>query len=118
MYLGEQFKFNENECYRPTRMEINTQFVRENFRDLKKLAGRSEVIAAVKGNAYSHGLVPISKILYEEGCNWFAVAIIEEALLQNAAAPTRRHTRGDKARSAHRALSARLLSLQRVCSWR
>ena len=80
MYLGEQFKFNENECYRPTRMEINTQFVRENFRDLKKLAGRSEVIAAVKGNAYSHGIVPISKILYEEGCNWFAVAIIEEAL--------------------------------------
>jgi alanine racemase len=61
-------------------MEINTQFVRENFRDLKKLAGKSEVIAAVKGNAYSHGILPISKILYEEGCNWFATAIIEEAL--------------------------------------
>jgi alanine racemase len=61
-------------------MEINTQFVRENFRDLKKLAGGREVIAAVKGNAYSHGIIPISKILYEEGCNWFAVAIIEEAL--------------------------------------
>ncbi|MCL2768285.1 MAG: alanine racemase [Synergistaceae bacterium] len=80
MYLGEQFRFKENECYRPTRMEINTQFARENFRDIKKLAGKSEVIAAVKGNAYSHGLIPISKILYEEGCNWFAVAIIEEAL--------------------------------------
>ena len=80
MYLGEQFRFKENECYRPTRMEINTQFVRENFRDLKKLAGKSEVIAAVKGNAYSLGILPISKILYEEGCNWFAVAIIEEAL--------------------------------------
>jgi len=61
-------------------MEINTRFVRENFRDLKKLVGKSEVIAAVKGNAYSNGIVPISKILYEEGCNWFAVAIIEEAL--------------------------------------
>lgn len=80
MYLGEQFIFKEGECYRPTRMEINTKLIRENFRDLKKLAGKSEVIAAVKGNAYSHGILPFSKILYEEGCNWFAVAIIEEAL--------------------------------------
>jgi alanine racemase len=61
-------------------MEINTQFVRENFRDLKKLAGKSELIAVVKGNAYSHGIIPVSKVLYEEGCNWFGVAIIEEAL--------------------------------------
>ncbi|MCL1874706.1 MAG: alanine racemase [Synergistaceae bacterium] len=80
MYLGQQFRFNEDECYRPTRMEINTRFVRENFHDIKKLAGRSEVIATVKGNAYSHGIIPISKILYEEGCNWFGTAIIEEAL--------------------------------------
>ena len=80
MYLGEQFKFKESECYRPTRMEINTQFVRENFRDIKKLVNGKEVIAVVKGNAYSHGLIPISKILYEEGCKWFGVAIIEEAL--------------------------------------
>jgi len=49
-------------------MEINTQFIRENFHDLKKLAGKGEVIATVKGNAYSHGIVPFSKILYEEGC--------------------------------------------------
>ena len=80
MYLAEQFKFKENECYRPTRMEINTRFVRENFHDIKKLAGNSEVIAVVKGNAYSHGIIPIAKVLYEEGCKWFGVAIIEEAL--------------------------------------
>ena len=80
MYLAEQYKCKEGECYRPTRMEINTQFIRENFHDLKKLAGKGEVIATVKGNAYSHGIVPFSKILYEEGCKWFAVAIIEEAL--------------------------------------
>lgn len=81
MYLGEQFKFNENECYRSTRMEVSVNNLRENFRDIKNLAGGKEVIAAVKGNAYSIGIVPVSKILYEEGCLWFAVAIPEEALL-------------------------------------
>ena len=38
------------------------------------------IMAAVKANAYGHGLVKISQTLQSEGVNWFAVATPAEAL--------------------------------------
>jgi len=38
------------------------------------------VLAAVKADAYGHGLVPVSKALAEVGVDWLGVAIVEEGL--------------------------------------
>lgn len=40
----------------------------------------SEIICVVKANAYGHGAVPVAKRLVEEGCKYFAVSSLEEAL--------------------------------------
>ena len=38
------------------------------------------MLAAVKADAYGHGLVPVSKALVEIGVDWLGVAIVEEGL--------------------------------------
>lgn len=40
----------------------------------------SKVICVVKANAYGHGALPVSQRLEEEGCDFFAVSSIEEAM--------------------------------------
>ena len=40
----------------------------------------SRVISVVKANAYGHGAVTVSKRLEKEGCDFFAVSSLEEAL--------------------------------------
>ncbi|MDR3265208.1 MAG: alanine racemase [Synergistaceae bacterium] len=69
------------ELLRPTRMEIASENLRVNYRNIKKFVGPGcEVFGIVKANAYSLGLAQVAKILREEGCRWFGVAIPEEAL--------------------------------------
>ncbi|MDR1978907.1 MAG: alanine racemase [Synergistaceae bacterium] len=66
---------------RPTRVEIASDSLRANYRNIKKFVGPGcEVFGIVKANAYSLGLLPVANILREEGCRWFGVAIPEEAL--------------------------------------
>lgn len=66
---------------RPTKMKINTQNLRLNYRNIKKLIPSTcSIIAVVKANAYSQGLVEVARVFSEEGCEWFAVATPEEAL--------------------------------------
>ncbi len=46
---------------------------------------QSRVICVIKANAYGHGAVEVAKRLTEEGCDFFAVSSLEEALeLRNA----------------------------------
>lgn len=40
----------------------------------------ARIICVVKANAYGHGAIPVSKRLMDEGCDFFAVSSIEEAL--------------------------------------
>lgn len=40
----------------------------------------ARIISIVKAGAYGHGAVPVAKRLAEEGCDFFAVSSIEEAL--------------------------------------
>jgi alanine racemase len=62
-------------------MEVASDNLRNNYRNIKKFVGAEcEVFGIVKANAYSLGLLPVAKILEEEGCRWFGVAIPEEAL--------------------------------------
>jgi len=60
--------------------EINLGNLRHNIRQVKKKIGDKKIIAVVKGNAYGHGVVPVSRVFEEEGVDYFGVAILEEAL--------------------------------------
>lgn len=69
---------------RPTRVEINLKHLDHNLDILKDAIGKSRLMAVVKANAYSHGIVEISKHLQSK-VDYFGVAFIEEALqLRNA----------------------------------
>src|SRR6056297_34575 len=66
---------------RQTWMEIYTDNLRSNYREVRRLIPEDcKIIAVVKGNAYSHGAVETAKVFRSEGCQWFAVATPEEAL--------------------------------------
>lgn len=51
-----------------------------NIKTIKKLAGKSKVIAVVKYNGYGLGLIEYTKVLMEQGIENFAVCNVEEAL--------------------------------------
>lgn len=44
------------------------------------LEPNTKVLAAVKADAYGHGLLPIARRLAADGVNWFGVATVKEAL--------------------------------------
>ncbi|MGL4867569.1 MAG: alanine racemase [Cetobacterium sp.] len=52
---------------------VNKENVIHNYNYIKKLR-KKEIIAVVKANAYGHGIEEIVKILWSNGCKYFAVA--------------------------------------------
>lgn len=61
-------------------IEINKQNLKQNIDAIRKLAGLKVKIApCVKGNAYGHGLVEISKLLEEFGADWLSIDNVKEA---------------------------------------
>lgn len=64
---------------RPTVLEIDLSALRRNYHALRTAAGRCEVMAIVKANAYGHGAVAVARALAGEGCGHFGVATIGEA---------------------------------------
>ncbi|MBN1872253.1 MAG: alanine racemase [Candidatus Omnitrophica bacterium] len=67
--------------YRHTWAEIDLETVRYNFRQIKKLAGaNTKVLVVVKGNAYGHGILEISRTLQGLGADYLGVATLDEAL--------------------------------------
>ncbi len=65
---------------RPVWAEIDLSAIKNNVREIKKIVGDKKIIAVIKANAYGHGAVETGKALKEEGIDFFAVAILEEAL--------------------------------------
>lgn len=67
---------------RPTLARIDLAALRHNGRTVLERCRRSglSVLAAVKADAYGHGLVPVSKALVDIGVDWLGVAIVEEGL--------------------------------------
>ncbi len=45
-----------------------------------RLSPETQILAAVKANAYGHGSVQVARFLEGQGVNWFGVATAEEAL--------------------------------------
>ncbi len=70
---------------RPTLAEINLKALRENYRVLRAIVGRAEVMAVVKADAYGHGAPQVAKVLCAEGCNHFGVATLGEAMALRSA---------------------------------
>ncbi len=66
---------------RPTWAEIDLAAIRNNLRCIKKaLSPGTRIMAAVKANAYGHGVKEVSRVCLEEMVDFLAVATLDEAL--------------------------------------
>lgn len=67
--------------YRPTWVEVDLSAVAANYHTLKKkLPMGTKIMAAVKANAYGHGIVEVSRKLTACGVDYLGVASVDEAL--------------------------------------
>lgn len=60
-------------------IDIDHAALAANLAALRRLAGRAEVIAVVKANAYGHGAPEVAETLVEHGAERLAVATLSEA---------------------------------------
>lgn len=60
-------------------IDIDHAALAANLAALRRLAGRTEVIAVVKANAYGHGAPEVAETLVEHGAERLAVATLSEA---------------------------------------
>lgn len=64
---------------RPTYMLVDLDAIYENVESLKAPLDKSvKFLGVVKGDGYSHGIIPVAKTMHEAGVDYFAVAIAEE----------------------------------------
>lgn len=67
--------------HRPTWVEIDLSALAANYRVLKKrLPSGTRMMAAVKANAYGHGILEVSRKLVQCGVDYLGVASVDEAL--------------------------------------
>ncbi len=59
---------------------VNLDNLCENYRNLNAVIGDAMPICVIKADAYGHGAGECAKALFLEGCNFFAVSSIEEAM--------------------------------------
>ena len=73
---------SESKRYRPTVARVDLSALRHNLQVVREHLphGDGQLMAAVKADAYGHGLVPVAQTLASEGVKWFGVAIVEEGL--------------------------------------
>ncbi len=67
-----------------TRVIVDLDAIASNYLHTKELAGDVRVAAVVKADAYGHGALPVARALADVGCDFFAVATIDEALALRA----------------------------------
>ncbi|MCX7903920.1 MAG: alanine racemase [Caloramator sp.] len=65
---------------RPYYAEVNLDNFKHNFREVKRLVNGRKIFGVIKADGYGHGAVELAKALEEEGVDFFAVAVITEAL--------------------------------------
>jgi alanine racemase len=66
--------------FRPFFAEINLDNFRHNFREVKRLIGNKKTFGVIKADGYGHGAVELARVLLEEKVDYFAVAVITEAI--------------------------------------
>ena len=66
---------------RPVWAEVSLTALEQNLRAMRRHIGaQRKILAVVKGNAYGHGAVPVSKALARAGADWFGVTCSAEGL--------------------------------------
>ncbi|MFH1691246.1 MAG: alanine racemase [Candidatus Omnitrophota bacterium] len=71
----------DNFFYRQTWVEIDLKCLAANFFMLKKsLPSSTKIMAAVKANAYGHGIIEVARKLVDCGVDYLGVACVDEAL--------------------------------------
>lgn len=61
--------------------EVSLGAIEHNYRAMRaKLTPGTRFLGVVKANAYGHGAVPVSRLLQDLGCEYLAVACLEEAI--------------------------------------
>jgi len=65
---------------RPTYLEIDLGAISQNLKTIRKYIGDTKILCIVKGNAYGHGSIEISRILEREHVDYLGVAIPEEGV--------------------------------------
>jgi len=70
----------ESMTIRPTRLEVNLENVRYNYRLIQRHVGGARVMAVIKANSYSLGALPMAWTLRQAGADFFGVATPDEAL--------------------------------------
>lgn len=67
---------------RPVWAEVNLAAVRQNIRYIKRqLHAGTKLCAVVKADGYGHGALAVAKLALEQGADYLAVAIMEEAMV-------------------------------------
>jgi alanine racemase len=75
-YIGKSIKNNYLSW-----AEIDLRALRYNFRQIKKRLPRGvKILAAVKANAYGHGLVEVARVLEKCGADYLGVAFPQEGM--------------------------------------
>src|SRR3990170_8844522 len=66
---------------RPVWAEVSLTALEANLRAMRRHIGtQRKILAVVKGNAYGHGAVPVSKALARAGADWFGVTCSGEGI--------------------------------------
>lgn len=65
---------------RPTHVSVDLDQLVRNYKQIKIHCG-CDVMPVIKADAYGHGIVAVAERLEHEGCTYFGVAYLEEALL-------------------------------------
>ena len=65
---------------RPAWVEIDTDALAYNMRNIRKKVGDREIMAVVKADAYGHGAVEAARIFLENGATRLAVSMMSEAV--------------------------------------
>ena len=61
--------------------EIDLDCIEHNFREMKARLGEdTRFLGVVKADAYGHGASKVAAVLQEAGCDYFAVACLDEAM--------------------------------------
>lgn len=64
---------------------IDLEAVRQNVRQIARIASPAKVMAVVKADGYGHGAVPVAQAALQAGASWIGVAHVSEALELRAA---------------------------------
>ncbi len=72
---------SETEIIRPTRVEVDLNAIKENYKKIKEHVGNCKIMAILKANAYGHGLLRIAQLFEELNTDYLGVAVVEEGIL-------------------------------------